>query len=160
MTCWKTHTWKGNPNLDWNHNCRCQIFVLVSVHKAVCLPLVWNFRAILHTKGNWWNVKFDCNVKLPANLCGCLKCFFCGYSFLVDIFSCLDYVITVVALVAHQEINNVRGITVIVYWTKNMACPSYFDVRVCSDDVADLAFRFFTLFINSWCYSIWKFLFY
>ena len=31
-----SHTWKWKPNLDSDHICRCQIFVLVSVHKAVC----------------------------------------------------------------------------------------------------------------------------
>ena len=34
-----------------------------------------------------------------------------------------------------------------VSWMVYMACSRNVDLRVCSDDVADLASRFFTLFI-------------
>ena len=64
---------------------------------------------------------------------------------------------TVVALVAHQEIKNVRGITVVVSWIMNMACIRNVDLRDCSDDVADLASRFFTLFIACRCCSMLNF---
>ena len=41
-----------------------------------------------------------------------------------------------------------------------MACSKNVDLRVGSDDVADLASRFFTLFIACRCYSMSKFRFY
>ena len=37
-----------------------------------------------------------------------------------------------------------------------MACSRNVDLSVCSDDVADLASRFFALFIACRCYSMWK----
>ena len=39
-----------------------------------------------------------------------------------EVFQCLTYLVTIIALVAHQEINNIQRITVIVFWMDNMAC--------------------------------------
>ena len=41
-------------------------------------------------------------------------------------------------------------------WMVNMACSRNVDHSVCSDDVADLASRFFALFIACRCHSMWK----
>ena len=38
-------------------------------------------------------------------------------------------------IVAHQEINNVRGITFVVSWMNNIISSRNVDSRVCSDDV-------------------------
>ena len=42
----------------------------------------------------------------------------------------------------------------------NTACSRNVDLKVCDDDVADLALWFFTLFITCRCYSICTFLMY
>ena len=75
-------------------------------------------------------------------------------------FLCLAYIITLIAFVAHQEINNIHGITVTVSKMYNMACSRNVDFKLYSDDVADLAFWFIILFIICRYYSIWKKLFF
>ena len=51
-----------------------------------------------------------------------------------------------IALVTHQEINNVRGITNVVTWIDDTIRFRNVDLRICSDDVADLASLFYTLY--------------
>ena len=104
-------------------------------------------------KGHCWSCQFDCNVQPQANLCGCLECLFVTIHYMKIVLS-LTYVITVVELVRHQWINSVQRITVIISWMDNMACSRNVDLRVGSDNIADLAFQFLT---TCRCYTIWKF---
>ena len=63
--------------------------------------------------------------------------------------------ITIIALVMHQKISNVQGITVVVSWMDNIICSRNVDLRLCIDDFTYMAFHFFTFFIACRCYSIY-----